>query len=177
MNIASLRAELEAERLWRDDEVRALQNLGEGLKAPEEKDQYRRSLVLMLYAHFEGFCKFALSLYCTAINRAQVQCDEADYALVAASLSVAFRDLRSPNKKSDIFRRQLPDDAKLHNFAREKEFIERSAELLRRAVEIPDGAVDMESNLTPLVLSKNLFRLGFNHNACEQWHGGHKQAP
>ena len=28
MNIADLRAELEAERAWRDDEIRKLQNLG-----------------------------------------------------------------------------------------------------------------------------------------------------
>jgi hypothetical protein len=171
MNIPDLRAELEADRAWREGEVRSLQNLGESLRTGDEKDQYRRSLVLMLYAHFEGFCKFALSLYCSAINRARIQCSEADSALAAASLSEVFRDLRNPNKKSDVFRRVLPDDAKLHIFAREKEFLEKSVELMKRLVEIPDGAVDMESNLTPTVLSKNLFRLGFDHNACDEWHG------
>lgn len=171
MNIADLRAELEADRAWREDEVRKLQNLGESLSRAEEKDQYRRALVVMLYAHFEGFCRFALSLYCSAINRARIQCEQADFALVAASLAILFRDLRNPDKKSDIFRHPLPDDRKLHMFAREREFVQRSTEFLRRTVEIPDGVVDMESNLTPTVLSKNLFRLGFRHDAFEEWYG------
>jgi MAE_28990/MAE_18760-like HEPN len=170
MNIADLRAELEAERAWRDDEMRKLQNLGESLLAAQEKEQYRRALVLMLYAHFEGFCKFALALYCSAVNAAGIPCGQADVALTATSLADLFHDLRNPEKKSDIFRHSSPDDRKLHVFAREKEFVQRSAEFLRRAVAIPDGAVDMESNLTPTVLSKNLFRLGFKHDAFEPYY-------
>ena len=46
---------------------------------------------------------------------------------------------------------------------------------MRRTVEIPDGVVDMESNLTPTVLSKVLFRLGFRHDAFEEWHGDIKK--
>jgi MAE_28990/MAE_18760-like HEPN len=169
MNIADLRAELEAERAWREDEIRKLQNLGESILDTDDKDQYRRALVLMLYAHFEGFCKFTLSLYSSAINAAQIQCEQADVALAAASLADVFRDLRNPEKKSDIFRHSMPDDRKLHAFAKEREFVQRSTEFLRRTVEIPDGAVDMESNLTPTVLSKNLFRLGFSHDAFEAY--------
>jgi len=171
MNIPDLRAELEADRAWREDEVRKLQNLGGNLGSDGERDQYRRALILMLYAHFEGFCKFALSLYCSAINRARIQCGQADFALAAASLAPLFRDLRNPDKKSDIFRHSLPDDRKLHMFARETEFVQRSAELLGRTVDIPDGVVDMESNLTPTVLSKNLFRLGFRDDAFKEWYG------
>ena len=87
------------------------------------------------------------------------------------SLADVFHDLRNPEKKSDIFRHSLPDDRKLHLFAKEREFVQRSAEFMRRTVEIPDAAVDMESNLTPTVLSKNLFRLGFRHDAFEQFNG------
>jgi hypothetical protein len=170
MKTADLRAELEAERAWRDDEIRKLQNLGEVMSETADKDQYRRALVLILYAHFEGFCKFALSLYCSAINSSGLQCDQADVALAATSLAELFRDLRNPEKKSDLFRHSLPDDRKLHIFAREREFVQRSTEFLRRNIQIPDGIVDMESNLTPLVLSKNLFRLGFDHNAFAEYH-------
>jgi len=171
MRIADLRAELEAERTWREDEIRKLQNLGEMVLDDKEKDQYRRALILMLYAHFEGFCKFALALYSSAVTSVQLRCDDADAALVAASLGDVFHDLRNAEKKSDIFRHSLPDDAKLHRFAREKEFIERSLEFLQRAVVIPDGAVDMESNLTPTVLSKNLFKLGFKHDVFVEYEG------
>ena len=171
MNIANLRAEVEAERAWRDDEIRRLQNLCESVTDSSEKDQYRRALILMLYAHFEGFCKFTLALYCSAINAARINCDQADVALVASSLADVFHDLRHPEKKSDIFRHSLPDDRKIHVFAKDREFVQRSVEFMRRTVEIPDGAVDMESNLTPTVLSKNLFRLGFRHDAFEQFNG------
>jgi hypothetical protein len=169
MRIADLRAELEAERAWRSDEIRKFQNLGETISDPAEKDQYRRALVLVLYAHFEGYCKFTLSLYASVINSIGVLCDQADAALAAASLNELFRDLRNANKKSDLFRHSAPDDSKLHAFAREQEFVQRSAEFLRRAVEIPDRAIDMESNLTPTVLSKNLFRLGFRHDTFAQY--------
>jgi hypothetical protein len=171
MKIADLRAEIEAERAWREDEIRKLQNLGETVSDVDEKDQYRRALILMLYAHFEGFCKFTLTLYSTAVNSARVHCDQADAAIVAASLADVFRDMRNTEKKSNLFRDSLPDDPKLHRFAREKEFVERSAEFLKKAVEIPDGVVDTESNLTPTALSKNLFRLGFRHDEFAQYNG------
>jgi len=65
----------------------------------------------------------------------------------------------------------LPDDAKLHRSAREREFVEKSLAFLQRADVIPDRAVDMESNLTPTVFSKNLFKLGFKHDAFEEYDG------
>ena len=82
-----------------------------------------------------------------------------------------FRNLRNPQKKCDLFRRELPDDAKLHQFAREREFIERTTEVGGRPVKIPDDVVDTESNLTPIVLKKNLYRLGLPHNQFQAHEG------
>jgi hypothetical protein len=163
MNLARLYAELEADRDWREEEIRAFQNRGAKLENEDDQKRYRRALVLLLYAHYEGFCKFALTLYATAINQSGILCGNADYALAAASLGSLFRDLRNPNKKSDIFRHALPDDSKLHQFAREREFVERTSELEKLPVRITEDVVDTESNLTPTVLRKNLYRLGLPH--------------
>ena len=164
MNIAELRAELEEDRAWRDKEIREFQNRGSAISDEEGQKRYRRALVLLLYAHYEGFCKFAFTLYTNAINSADITCGEASYAVAAASLADMFKDLGNPQKKSDLFRRELPNDFKLHRFAREREFVERVTEVNNHKVEIPDYVVDTESNLTPIVMRKNLYRLGLPHD-------------
>ncbi len=159
-DIASFRAELEQELSWRIGEIHFFQNQCERMSREEEKDQFRRALVLLLYSNFEGFCKFALTLYLTAVNNAGVECRDAEHAIVAASLSDVFASLRDAAKKAPEFKNDAPDDAKLHRFARDREFVGRAFDLLRRKVAIPESAVDTESNLNPVVLRKNLYRLG-----------------
>lgn len=159
MEFLKLRAELEADRTWRQDEIRFFQNQGAALNEIE-KEQFRRAIILLLYAHFEGFCKVAFILYINAINEANITCGEAHYAIAAAALADLFNNLRNPDKKSAEFRHQLPDDTKLHRFAREREFIERTNEFEKRPVKIQDTIIDTESNLKPIVLRKILYRLG-----------------
>ena len=171
MNLVDLRAQLEAELAWRQDEIRFFQNRGSQLPDEESHEQYRRALVLLLYAHFEGFCKFALVLYANTINVEGITCGEANYSIGAAGLATIFRELRDPNKKCPEFKNVLPDDAKLHRFARDREFVERTDDFLKTQVSIPEHVVDTESNLTPVVLRKNLFRLGFPHNQFEEFDG------
>jgi hypothetical protein len=84
MNLPDLSAQLESELAWRQDEIRFFQNRGTILLKADEQDQYRRAVVLVLYAHFEGFCKFAFDLYRTAINGEQIACSEASPAIAAA---------------------------------------------------------------------------------------------
>jgi len=164
MNLAELRAELEEDRAWREQEIRDFQNRGSGIADEEERKRYRRVLILLLYAHFEGFSKFVFTLYASAVNSTRITCGQANYAIAAASLAEMFSNLRNPEKKSDLFRRELPEDFKLHRFAREREFIERVSDVEKREVNIPDDVVDTESNLTPIVLRKNLYRLGLPHD-------------
>lgn len=164
MNLAALRSELEADRAWREEEIRAFQNRGSTIEDEEEMNRYRRALVLLLYAHYEGYCKFAFTLYATAVNSSGISCGQASYAIAAASLNEMFRNLRNPQKKCALFSRDLPDDAKLHQFAREREFIERTSDVEKFPVNIPDNVIDTEANLTPTVMRKNLYRLGLPHN-------------
>lgn len=161
MNISELWSEIEEDLSWRLNELRFFQNQLAALTSEQDRERFRRALVLLLYAHFEGYCKFALTLYVNSINRSGITCADATFAIAAASLSDLFKALRNPEKKIPEFRNSLPDDAKLHQFGREREFVERTAEFGLRPVKVADDVVDTESNLKPVVLRKNLYRLGF----------------
>ena len=76
MDFNSIRAELEQDLAWRVDEIRFLQNQGSAL-GEDDKRRYRRALVLILYSHFEGFCKFSFSHYVRILNAVGVKCCDA----------------------------------------------------------------------------------------------------
>ncbi|GHN03004.1 hypothetical protein WSM22_44930 [Cytophagales bacterium WSM2-2] len=169
--LESIWNEIEEDHTWRTDEIRFFQNQLVNVPTEPQKDQFRRAIVLLLYAHFEGFCKFAFTLYVNAVNRQSIKCKEANFSIAAASLADLFNALRNPDKKNQVFRNSLPNDEKLHRFARDKDFVEESDNFNERTVLIPDDVVDMESNLKPVVLRKNLFRLGFSHDSFESIEG------
>jgi len=167
MKSEDFRAQLEEEFEWRSTEVRHFHNLCEECVTDDEKKQFRRAVVLLLYSHFEGYCKFALSLYASAINGSGLKCREANFAIAAASLDDVFLKLRHGSGKAPEFRNSLPDDTKLHQFARDREFIERTSEIMDRPVQIPETVVNTESNLKPAVLRKNLYKLGLPYDQFE----------
>jgi hypothetical protein len=171
MNIPKLWSEIEEDLTWRLDELRFFQNQLANIGSEQGQDRFRRALVLLLYAHFEGFCKFALTLYVNSVNSTGITCGEATFAIAAASLSDLFKALRNPEKKIPEFRHALPDDSVLHRFGREREFLERTSEFATRPVRVSEDVVDTESNLKPIVLRKNLYRLGFPPDQFSQYEG------
>lgn len=172
VDLADLRAQIEAEREWREAELRFLSNRLSYIDDEPDKSVYRKSLVVMLYAHFEGLCKAILLIYVQALNAEHLLVNEAHAAIAAASLSDVFQALRNPNSKCSVFKRELPDDTKLHRFARDREFIDEFASLSGRRVAIKgDDIVDTESNLKPVVLRKILYRLGLEPAIVTPWNG------
>lgn len=171
MNLLAIRTELEDERTWRREEIRFLMNRLADLDTSDDRDRYRRAVLLLLYAHFEGFCKTALLIFVRAVNNEALSCDAVKPALIAATCLPILRSLADPNSKSDFFRRGAPNDEKLHFTWRSQEFLKRLGEVLAMPVDIPDEAVDTESNLWPIVLRKNLFRLGFEHDRLIEHEG------
>jgi RiboL-PSP-HEPN len=163
MNISSFRSQLEEELTWRTEEILFFQNQCASVLGSEQQQKFRRALVLLLYSNFEGFCTFALQLYVAAINEEEIECSMASYAIVAASLHDVLATLRTGNKKAPEFKNSSPNDPKLHLFSRDREFVERAYDILKRKVRIPDGTVNTESNLNSVVLRKNLYRLGLPH--------------
>ena len=172
VDLADVRAQIELEREWREAELRFLRNHIEAIPDEAKRKVYRKSLVVMLYAHFEGLCKAILLTYVESLNASGLLVEEANAAIAAASLSEVFQALRNPNSKCRIFKRDLPDDTKLHRFARDREFIDSFAALAGRSVTLDaDSLVDTESNLKPVVLRKILYRLGLEPTLVTPWTG------
>ena len=67
MTADELRAVLETELAWRQEELAFFKNQ---LNEVEEsnKNKYRKSLVLILYSHMEGYIKIGLQTYIQYIN-------------------------------------------------------------------------------------------------------------
>ncbi|WP_212004822.1 MAE_28990/MAE_18760 family HEPN-like nuclease [Chitinophaga sp. HK235] len=168
MNLDEIWSEIEEEYKWRSDEIRFFTNQLLHLSSVEDKDKFRRAIVLMLYAHFEGFCKFAFLLYTTSINKEKLKCRDVTHTIAASGLAKLFEDLRNPNRRSDHFKRELPDDTQLHRSARDIEFLEALGDINEKTLEIPEKLIDTESNLKPVVLRKILFRLGLDHTAFSE---------
>jgi hypothetical protein len=131
---------------------------------------YRKTLLVMLYSHFEGVCKAAFSVYVQSLNAENAALSDVVPALAASGMAEVFRDLRNAERKSPIFRVTAPDDSGLHRYARDREFVERMGEFLKlRLLLDSELIVDTESNLTPVVLQKIMFRLGLDHQTVERW--------
>ena len=152
--------ELEADRSSRQGEIRLVERLVIEAGSDSERDMLKRSLVLLTYAHVEGFCRFTLWAYASALNSARIKCSDAIYPVVAATLSTAFGVLRDPNRKHEDFRQALPDDAQLHLAAREQAFLENLDSIMGKDVQIPDSLIDNRYNVSANVLKKMLFQLG-----------------
>lgn len=163
--------EIEADRALRESEIRLIENIVSRAENNDERSMLLRSLVLLTYAHFEGFCKFSLASYTSAINALKLPCREAAVALVAASLGRVFAALRDINSKHPELGSALPNDRELHLLARERAFIERYEAIVTERVEVPDSVVDTRSNLNSVVLKRNMYQLGLEYPAVDKHSG------
>lgn len=161
-------SDLEADRRSREGEIRLIERLFAMSASEDEKNMIKRSLVLVAYAHLEGFCKFVLFSYTAALNSIGISCSEASIPIAAASLFKVFAALRDPQSKHPAFRSRMPDDAQLHLAAREQIFLESFQAISSGKLDIPDRVVDTKANLSPDVLRKLLFQLGLSYTSVEK---------
>ncbi len=170
MTATTVRAQLEEERAWRSNEMRLLRNQLGLLANDEQRATYRKALVVMLYAHLEGFCHNAFAIYIQALNAAGLKVADVNWKLAASALSDVFEKLHNKDLKSKVFKQTLPEDAKLHRYARDCDFLESVDDFQQRPITLdPRELTDTESNLKPAVLRKMLFRLGFDHTLADTW--------
>jgi hypothetical protein len=168
MTSADFVAELYREYDWHFDEVRRLKNLIER-EQPSARDVLRKSLVVILYAHFEGFCVFALQHYLATVNSLRLPCGEVTPALVAGAWERVFNAMEHGDQKNKVFRQTLPNDVRLHRHWRRRHFVECIEEFYKLPVEINESVIDAESNLKPEILERNLFILGLDHTFVEPY--------
>lgn len=124
-------------------------------------------MLLMLYAHFEGFAKLAFEIYCRHINESNLLSGDVKPEIAACALNDVFKAFRMPHSAQNFLPDELWRIEDLRSLAIERTFIQKSFSLGQRRVEIPDKYVDTESNLKPIVLRKNLYRLGLRHDMFE----------
>jgi hypothetical protein len=172
MSWDDVRAQLEEDLSWRTREIKHLQNQLYKDASEELKRSFRKALVVMLYSHFEGFCKLAFSVYANTINKQTITCADANKYIAALSFSCVFDAYDNKDQKCKVFKNKLPDDAKLHRFSRQVDFYSEFGKFIAQPVSIPtDDVVDSESNLKPIVLRKILFRLGFPYDVFQEKEG------
>jgi hypothetical protein len=152
---------LESDTEWRQAEMRMLSNSLDQFRRREDRDKFRRVMVVMLYAHVEGFFKVAFSTYVQFINWTAPRCSDVVDCIAAASFEDVFHALAYGDKKGRVFKSNPPSDEKLLAFARRQEFFGELQRLLNRSIRLPEDVVNTENNLRASTLRRNLFRLGF----------------
>ncbi|MFJ4054591.1 MULTISPECIES: MAE_28990/MAE_18760 family HEPN-like nuclease [unclassified Pseudomonas] len=159
MTLAIFQEQIEMERDWRESEIRFLHNVQETMGLTD-RQRVRRSIVCLLYAHVEGFVKFAFSLYVDQINNQFLKCKDVSSAIAAAAFSKEFKALKDVNKKSAFFINSLPEDKHLHSFAREMDFVSSIENFYEHPVFIGEDYINTENNVGREVIEKMLFQVG-----------------
>ncbi len=165
MTIEELREEMEEELTWRSNELRMFKNILASIKE-SDKNKYRKSLVVMLYSHFEGYTKTCLLIYVKYINSLKLKRkDIYSYSeLIASSMNDVFKKYENKDRKNELFRRKFPSDKNLHNIYRRADLVNQFSNFLDEIVFIKDDIIDTESNLWSHILEKNLYKLSIKHD-------------
>ena len=171
MDLTDIIAQIEEELTWRLEELKFFKNQLAKIDEENDRMRYRKSLVVMLYSHYEGFCKAAFQIYIKAINNLSLTRDMVNEYIQTASLHDVFKSYHDESKKSPYFRKDLPDDTKLHRYSRQVELVSSMEKLWKEIVVVPETIVDTESNLKPIILRKILFLLGFQQNCLQEYEG------
>ncbi|MFF1760398.1 MAE_28990/MAE_18760 family HEPN-like nuclease [Streptomyces sp. NPDC058266] len=159
MNVAELRAQLEEDLTWRLDELRHLRNRLLGSESESDWSvSSMRAILVMQYAHLEGFTRNAFALYVAVINSHQVAATQLKPQLLAAALGVEFDALRKNRGEAED---EDEEEGKLTRRARNHvSFLQRLQELTAGHLEIAaDTAISMEMNLGRDVLRRCLYML------------------
>ncbi|MEA3696750.1 MAE_28990/MAE_18760 family HEPN-like nuclease [Enterobacter hormaechei] len=168
MNADDFLSQVEIERSWREEEIRALNNLISKNENINDKNRIKRAVICLLYAHVEGFVKFSFTLYIDAINKMDLSCHQVKPILAAAVYYVDFLKMNNPDSKNKIFKKALPDDSHLHRIYRYEEFFDKIYDVLDAKIKIEDGYINTESNVGKEVLQKLLYQVGLSHNSLDK---------
>lgn len=155
-----LRLSLEEDLTWRKEEIFFFKNQLNNFHVDTEKDRYRKSMVVILYSHLEGFTKICLLSYVQFLNSLELKRNEVCSNLKAASMEKEFKAYDSNDAKCKIFKKQLPEDVKLHKLYRRVHLLDEMNNFQNKTLIIDDETIDTESNLWYIVLQKNLYKMG-----------------
>ena len=155
-----MRTNLENELAWRQEDLAFFKNQLNNFNDDISKNKYRKSMVLMLYSHLEGFVKISLQIYIEYINSLNLERSKVNSNLVVSSMQKELNAYDNLDRKCVIFKRDLPDDTRLHRFYRRVDLLDNIEKFKNEKIHIEDHTIDTESNLWYIVLQKNLFKVG-----------------
>lgn len=170
MTSVDLRKQLELDLEWRQREMRLLYNTLSTFDDEEDKRSYCKALVVMLYSHFEGFCKLAFSIYIDILNKENMLCSQANINLAVISLEEIFQAVHDPNKKCNFFVGSPPND-KWKRFFRRAYFLEKMDRVLNEPIKITEEYIKNDSNLKIPILSRILYHLGLPPGYFDEYAG------
>lgn len=158
----NFREQAEEELLLCTEEINMLYNKFVSSTKEKEKLTLLKSLLLLLYAHYEGFTNFLLQSYVQEINLKNLKRKDVREVLVVASMEKIFKDYDNLDKKNGYFKRAFPDESALHRYIRRADLLAQINDFLEKTLKIEDGVINTESNLHVEVLEKNLYKLGID---------------
>ncbi|MEV7592838.1 MAE_28990/MAE_18760 family HEPN-like nuclease [Streptomyces sp. NPDC089922] len=162
----AIRATLEGEMTWRRDEVRRLRNMQSYDISQDSRQSLRRALLVVLYAHLEGYAKFSLEQYAETINRANLTLAEGRKELGAACLTERFKNYRSPDSGDPLD----PAGSRARQVLKDADFLEELVSLQSRKISLNiDHVTSADSNLTPSVLRRNLALLALDETEIHRF--------
>jgi hypothetical protein len=154
-----LSTELEQEYLSRFEEINKVEEFFETRKRNDDiSDIMRKSLIILLYAHYEGYCKRAFQFYVLYINKKEIQVSDVKYGIAAVNMQREFKKLFNTSSKPVRIKTYLEDGA-LQFHGRKRDFLNDYDCNIRKTIELKEDFISSEGNLKPDVLRKILFQL------------------
>lgn len=143
------------------DEINFLYNQTQNKEIKSShKEVLKKSLILLIYAYYEGFVNKLLLSYINIINFKHLKRKEVKKELVASSMENIFKDYDNISKKNGYFKKDFPDETYLHRYYRRVNLVEEFNNFLDEELKIPDEVINTESNLSVKVLEKNFYKIG-----------------
>jgi hypothetical protein len=168
MNVADVRSQLELDLSWRTEEIRFLSNQLGGMPKSADRERFNRTLLVMLYAHVEGFTKAAIRLYIRTLCDEQIATRQVNLQLQGTRLDPVLAGVDEP--EPDFFVQQPPVRHQLTRPFRIKELLDRWQEIMNGPFNAdPDDVANTESNLKCRVLRRILFRAGLPMNKFQDF--------
>lgn len=160
-----MREQIEMELNWRQDEIFFFKNIVNNI-SEEQREKYRKSLVLILYSHLEGYVKICLQTYVGFINKLKLSCRDVKTELAVSSLRKEFNNYENIDRK---YNKKTGEDKEFNRFSIQVEFLNSIHGYLDKKLFIPDEVINTESNLHYDVLQKNLHRVGLSDNQFAEY--------
>ena len=146
--------EIEADLNWREGELAAIKIqilTTDRVKHPVRYEALLRAITTLLYAHYEGFCRFAWDLYLDTIQRQNIKRNQCREEVIKLSLRKRFKELGgdlSADRVWSFFSNELPA-------------------LINENIEF-NIRLEADSNLKPMLLKKNSTDAGLSCSMVDQ---------